>query len=706
MSKYGFAAVMIGFASMVAQLTFLREFLNIFYGNELVFGLALGAWMALVGLGSHTAAKVKVKDSRTAFAFTLAFGALLIPASVYVSNTVDSVLTVRGEMAGLAHILGSLALTLGPYCMLYGVQITLVCAIIAEDRKAEGIGWGYILDSAGDILGGLAFTFLLVNLLDSFQTAYVAGLASAAGLYSIGGRWRIGSAIICLMIVSFAFAVDLQDVTDSIRFQGEHVLEQVNTRYGNLVVSESSGQVNFYENNLPLFSTGDVVSAEETVHYPMSQRDKADNVLLISGGVSGTLKEILKYDVSQVDYVELDPEIIRLAREYLGETGVEDPRVNVHNMDGRIYVKTSPIMYDVVIVDLPDPTTAQLNRFYTLEFYSEVKRILSPGGVFSTGVSGSENYMNEEVRMLNAGVYATLTEAFAEVLALPGGRNIYLASDSGLETGIGRLVGDSGVETHYVNENYLVGTLNDERISYLEENIASGGELNRDLKPTAYYHHLRYWMTYFNMRGYLPHFAVAFGLAAAILYFRLEPLKANIMGVGFTGTALEVVLLISFQALYGFVYHQVGLIVTSFMVGLAWGAHRANRKLGGERRRLTRMIAAATAYPLVLAAVIMSLNTVKAAPMAQFSAQVIFPLITAALGSIVGSVFPLAARANKGQQTPGETAGTLYSLDFLGAFIGCMLVSVFLIPAVGILTVCALVCAVNVLGYLRLTSGK
>ncbi len=79
-------------------------------------------------------------------------------------------------------------------------------------------------------------------------------------------------------------------------------------------MTQSAGQLNFIENGVPLFSTHNVEQIEETVHYAMAQRPDARRVLLISGGVSGTAREVLKYPVEAVDYVELDPLILEVAR--------------------------------------------------------------------------------------------------------------------------------------------------------------------------------------------------------------------------------------------------------------------------------------------------------------------------------------------------------------------------------------------------------
>ena len=149
--------------------------------------------------------------------------------------------------------------------------------------------------------------------------------------------------------------------------------------YGRLIVTRSDGQYNFMENGVALFSSHDAERVEERVHFAMAERPGAKRVLLVSGGASGTAREILKYPVAAVDYVEIDPEVLRAAERFLPEN-LRDPRIHPINADGRRWVQETPQRYDVVIVDVPDPSTSQLNRFYTREFFAEVHRILVPGG--------------------------------------------------------------------------------------------------------------------------------------------------------------------------------------------------------------------------------------------------------------------------------------------------------------------------------------
>jgi len=87
-----------------------------------------------------------------------------------------------------------------------------------------------------------------------------------------------------------------------------------------------------------------------------------------------------------VDYVELDPEIIRLSLQFLPErekSALRNERVHIFYQDGRAFLKETRKRYDMIILNLPEPATAQINRFYTKEFFLEAREKLTEKGVLS-----------------------------------------------------------------------------------------------------------------------------------------------------------------------------------------------------------------------------------------------------------------------------------------------------------------------------------
>jgi len=105
----------------------------------------------------------------------------------------------------------------------------------------------------------------------------------------------------------------------------------------------------------------------------------------MGGGLNGSLELLLAHPEAEIDYVELDPEIIGLTRHYLPRATVvlTDPRLTTYIEDGRHFIRRTDHRYQVIISNLPEPSSAQINRFYTVEFFALVKEKLLPGGVFS-----------------------------------------------------------------------------------------------------------------------------------------------------------------------------------------------------------------------------------------------------------------------------------------------------------------------------------
>ena len=151
-----------------------------------------------------------------------------------------------------------------------------------------------------------------------------------------------------------------------------------------------------------------------TVHTALLQHPSPRRVLLIGGGLAQAAREAFKHGVESIDYVQIDPAIFELEREYLnGRRGAspaggaepssdlyEDDRVSVFDVDGRLFVneaRSDP--YDVVIVNAPDPAmwpSARIstNAAFTLSYRvpAGFGALLTPGccalaGLTETAVS-------------------------------------------------------------------------------------------------------------------------------------------------------------------------------------------------------------------------------------------------------------------------------------------------------------------------------
>ena len=140
------------------------------------------------------------------------------------------------------------------------------------------------------------------------------------------------------------------------------------------------------------------------VHPALSRIDEKSNVLIIGGGDGGTLRECIKYtQLSKIDLVEIDEEVIKISKEFLKEIGGEawnDKRLKIHIDDGVQWVKkTKDNFYDVIFIDCSDPSEFS-NLLFSDSFYKECKRILKPMGILATQSESPESFKNIHINIL------------------------------------------------------------------------------------------------------------------------------------------------------------------------------------------------------------------------------------------------------------------------------------------------------------------
>ena len=481
-------------------------------------------------------------------------------------------------------------------------------------------------------------------------------------------------------------------------------------------------------------------------HLVMVEHPSPKRVLLIGGGIEGLLKEILKHGVEQLDVVLVDPAWQELVEPYLPAAdlaALHDPRVELHHADGRFFVKSLPLLsppvkYDMVFCHEPDPSTGMLNRLYTREFFDDVKPILDEGGVFVTSISSAVNYIGEEVGLYTGSVYETLKRSFAHIVVTPGGTNTFFCSDSpGAVTDDPKVMEERyaarGIEPEEFKYLYEVEIMPPLRTQKLRERLEeeTGRAVNSDFRPVTYYFNLILWGRFSGSRVAavlvrirnvkLPYIlAGILVLLAARLFYRarsrrnpaLHGRTDALLAIGTTGMAamgVEVVLLLAFQSIYGYIYEKIGIIVAVFMAGLAIGgiigariARRAgrgenqNRGSAGARSRWFGTLAITEGMIAVfLAATPLALWWLARAG-AKPGVEPAFMVLVAAAGFLTGLEFPIASRAYLATGARvGISAGMVDSADHIGAAAGAAAAGVILVPLLGIPAACVVFAAAN-----------
>jgi len=786
---------LIGFTSVIAQIVLMRELIVVFYGNEISLGIMLAGWLLWTAIGSSVTGRVSARwrDSRKLMACLETIIAAVFPLTILAVRASRPVLqSVPGEMLGPGPMFLTSFVTLSVFCLLSGGLFAAgsrLCADEARTSTASAASSVYLLEAAGSGLGGVLASLVLIRYCTSFEIALFVALLNLLAAAWIGVRTPSYRRVLLALILIAALLIPraarlLEAKSLALLWHGFSLVESRNSVYGNLALVATSESRSLFENGLRVLTVPDPSVAEESVHFALLEHTEPRSLLLIGGGINGSVAQALQYSsLERLEYVELDPAILGVAERHFAQAWNRvrsDPRVRIHPMDGRLFLKTSNSKFDVIIINLPDPFTAQLNRFYTQEFFVEAAEKLNPGGVLSFQVTSSENYISQELADLLRCLEKTLRAVFPQVVAIPGETVHFLASNQpgSLTLDPSELMTrlrERRIRTQYVREYYIPFRMSPDRMLDLQLQIEPqpATPINRDFTPIAYYFDVVLWSSRFHSHwrelleslARLRFGAVAggvalgvFGLALlAALYERLRiarrrgsgdftspqdgdvksPLHRHkatlglcVAAMGFTLLGLEVLLLLGFQALYGYVYQQLSILVAVFMVGMAAGAWLALKdsalktapllggggvggggyqgqrtgqpppdpllSQGGGYLRLAFLQLLAALAPLLLYALFVLLEGVRSLAALLTISQMVFPVLALIAGLLGGYQFPLAsriyfARADNSKRNPGM----LYALDLLGACLGAVALSAYLLPVYGFLRTAMLMAVVN-----------
>ncbi|MBC8459305.1 MAG: spermine synthase, partial [Deltaproteobacteria bacterium] len=472
----------------------------------------------------------------------------------------------------------------------------------------------------------------------------------------------------------------------------------------------------------------------EFVHLPLLFHPEPKKVLVIGSGAGGVIHELLKHPVERIDYTELDPLLLNVIQRYptpLTKAELADPRVNTEYLDGRFFIKRTPHRYDLVLVGISNPLTLQTNRLFSKEFFSLVKSRLEKEGILVIVLPGSLTYLSQELRDLNACILNTLKGVYPYVFVIPGDFNLFLASTSSKvslinHTLLSQRLNERGLEVNLLTPSHIKYKLASRWVDWFFASLKGASEkINQDFSPLGMFYSLAYWNSLFS-----PHMKWLFRLSEQVnlrlliiplsiftLFFLIICFKVPtiftklsipfaIMASGFAGMIFDLALIYTFQTLYGYVFHQIGLLVAAFMVGIAAGSLAMTSLLERVKRDFTYFIGLELAIILfsgVLPAIFLLFSPYLDLPAVLSLFRVIFPVLCFVSGLLIGAQFPLASKIYlKRSPDLSGTAGLLYGADLAGGWIGGMLGGVLLLPVLGLVQTCTAVVLLKMIGLLIL----
>lgn len=182
----------------------------------------------------------------------------------------------------------------------------------------------------------------------------------------------------------------LVSVAEAELFEDDIILTET-TPYQQITVTRYRDRVRlFLDHSIQFDSLDEHRYHESLVHPAMALAPRRADILILGGGDGMAAREVLRNaDVQTITLVDLDPRVTQLFRDRpelaaLNDNALRDPRVTIVNEDAWKFLERDGRVYDVVIIDLPDPKTVALSRLYTRQFYGLLAERLSGQGVFVT----------------------------------------------------------------------------------------------------------------------------------------------------------------------------------------------------------------------------------------------------------------------------------------------------------------------------------
>lgn len=677
-------AILLGVLSITVQVLVLRQTTKVFQGNELTMTWILGIWMILTGVGSGLGSRLSsTVNSAREFYRLISVQTLSSIAAIFLLGFVRNMIIPYGVLASPLTIIAILIVVLIPVSVPVGLLYSLLVREFLLRQKH--FSSAYIFESIGSVVGGVLVSLILVNFFNIYQSILIVASVSTIVMVSINSSrvgYVIASLILTLGVISLLFPIER--IIEKQLYPNQDIVEVAETPYGSLSVTRIADQYNFYENGTLLFNTNNQITAEEGAHYAMLQQEKPTAVLVVSGGFSGMLREILKYpSVKSIYYVELNNRLVSLADRYAELPA--DSRIKIIHEDGRRYLSRCDARFDIIILAVPEPTSLQLNRFYSDDFLNILKRRLIDGGYICMNLQPMGNYFSADRIGVVSSIVSTLKLYFPNVDVVAGERDYLLASNSPVNIRISNLVKSRGLDSlnTYVNSGYINDDNLADRSKFFWQNIGYGA-LNTDNNPRPVFLNSLNYLSQFGKYQYL---IIIGGLLLLLVPFLFMQNSSRLMYVaGFSGASAEVILLLMFQTFFGFLYAGIGIVVALFMVGLAMGAYAVSR---GVTIKSNLSILIGLYFLIIPSLWWINANVVGGLMYLIVGGLMLIPSF------LVGYQYARISELEKNEVTVSK----LYSADLIGSTFGVVLITLLLIPLLGINITALILAGVNFLTF-------
>jgi spermidine synthase len=357
--------------------------------SVLQFSTVIGAYLFAMGVGSWLSRyfdrQLPAHFLRIELMVALVGG--FLPAALFLVNAWQPG-AFRVLLYGLVLLVGTLV----------GLEIPLVMRILKRNvALRELVSQVLTFDYLGALAVSVAFPLLLVPRLGLIRTGLLFGLMNAA--VALWALWlfrhelrrlraHVAACLLALGALAAAFAgADRITTLAEDRFYQDRIVLAESSPWQRIVVTQGRSGVRLFLNGNLQFAQGDEYRYHEAlVHPAMAAHGAPRKVAVLGGGDGMAVREVLRHPgVEQVTLVELDPNMTRLFASHplltqLNENALASPKLRIVNTDAFKWLEATHEVFDVIVVDFPDPTNFSVGKLYTNSFYALLERRLAASG--------------------------------------------------------------------------------------------------------------------------------------------------------------------------------------------------------------------------------------------------------------------------------------------------------------------------------------
>ncbi len=281
---------------------------------------------------------------------------------------------------------------------LVGLELPLLMRILKDKLEfTELVSRLFTFDYIGALFASLLFPLILIPQLGLLRTSFFFGALNVLVAWLVAYRFKAQlnsfaklqwSAFVCLalLVSGFILADKLTTLSESLTYP-DPVVYTKSSPYQRIVLTKKGDDFRLFLNGNLQFSSADEYRYHEALVHPgLAALKNPKKILVLGGGDGLAVREILKYQtIEKITLVDLDPAVTELFRsnqslKHINNNALASPKLSIVNQDAFVWIRSCAEQFDFIVIDFPDPSNFALGKLYTLAFYNQINKILSPDG--------------------------------------------------------------------------------------------------------------------------------------------------------------------------------------------------------------------------------------------------------------------------------------------------------------------------------------